>query len=97
MKLTWYGHSAFRVDLDGAAILIDPFFTGNPAFEGDGLFAKAHAALPLDLPPGEVGPEAWQIGRVEGESCLHRGEVGAVKAVGQRPFTGEKEPVAAGG
>ncbi|WP_454657332.1 metal-dependent hydrolase [Bosea beijingensis] len=35
MKLTWYGHSAFRVDLDGAAILIDPFFTGNPAFEGD--------------------------------------------------------------
>ena len=35
MKLTWYGHSAFRVDIDGAAILIDPFFTGNPAFEGD--------------------------------------------------------------
>lgn len=35
MKLTWYGHSAFRVDIAGAAILIDPFFTGNPAFEGD--------------------------------------------------------------
>lgn len=35
MKLTWYGHSAFRVDIDGAAILIDPFFTGNPAFESD--------------------------------------------------------------
>lgn len=35
MKLTWFGHSAYRLDLDGAAILIDPFFTGNPAFEGD--------------------------------------------------------------
>lgn len=35
MKLTWYGHSAFRAELDGAIILIDPFFTGNPAFEGD--------------------------------------------------------------
>jgi L-ascorbate metabolism protein UlaG (beta-lactamase superfamily) len=35
MKLTWFGHSAFRLDLDGASLLIDPFFTGNPAFEGD--------------------------------------------------------------
>ncbi|TAJ30225.1 metal-dependent hydrolase [Bosea sp. (in: a-proteobacteria)] len=35
MKLTWYGHSAFRAEIDGAVILIDPFFTGNPAFEGD--------------------------------------------------------------
>ena len=35
MKLTWYGHSAFRADIDGAVILIDPFFTGNPVFEGD--------------------------------------------------------------
>jgi len=35
MQLTWFGHSAFRLDLAGASILIDPFFTGNPAFEGD--------------------------------------------------------------
>ena len=35
MKLTWFGHSAFRVDYADASVLIDPFFTGNPAFEGD--------------------------------------------------------------
>lgn len=35
MQLTWFGHSAFRLDLSGASLLIDPFFTGNPAFEGD--------------------------------------------------------------
>ena len=35
MKLTWYGHSAFRVDTGTARILIDPFFTGNPAFKED--------------------------------------------------------------
>jgi len=35
MKITWFGHSAFRLDLAGKAVLIDPFFTGNPAFEGD--------------------------------------------------------------
>eukprot|EP00903_Cladosiphon_okamuranus_P001462 g1460.t1 len=32
MKLTWYGHSAFKLDLDDASILFDPFLTGNPSF-----------------------------------------------------------------
>lgn len=35
MKLIWLGHSAFRVDLDDAHVLIDPFLTGNPQFSGD--------------------------------------------------------------
>jgi L-ascorbate metabolism protein UlaG (beta-lactamase superfamily) len=35
MRITWYGHSAFRLDLKDKAVLIDPFFTGNPAFETD--------------------------------------------------------------
>jgi len=34
MKITWFGHSAFRLDFAGSVVLIDPFFTGNPAFEG---------------------------------------------------------------
>ena len=34
MKITWFGHSAFRVDIAGAAIMIDPFL-GNPTFKGD--------------------------------------------------------------
>ncbi len=32
MKLTWYGHSAFRIETDGATILIDPFLSGNPSW-----------------------------------------------------------------
>jgi L-ascorbate metabolism protein UlaG (beta-lactamase superfamily) len=35
MQITWYGHSAFRLDFGGNAVLIDPFFTGNPAFASD--------------------------------------------------------------
>jgi L-ascorbate metabolism protein UlaG (beta-lactamase superfamily) len=35
MKITWFGHSAFRLDFAGRAVLIDPFFTGNPAFDGE--------------------------------------------------------------
>ena len=35
MRITWYGHSAFRLDFQEKAVLIDPFFTGNPAFVSD--------------------------------------------------------------
>lgn len=35
MKLTWLGHSAFRVELGSAVILIDPFISGNPKFKGN--------------------------------------------------------------
>ncbi len=30
MQLTWYGHAAWRVQVDDVAVLIDPFFEGNP-------------------------------------------------------------------
>ena len=42
MKITWLGHSAFRLDIAKASILIDPFFSGNPGFGG--LDAKEAAA-----------------------------------------------------
>jgi L-ascorbate metabolism protein UlaG (beta-lactamase superfamily) len=35
MKITWFGHSNFRLDFAGKVVLIDPFFTGNPTFKGD--------------------------------------------------------------
>ncbi len=37
MKITWFGHSAFRVETGGAVILIDPFLKGNPTFEKSGI------------------------------------------------------------
>ncbi len=35
MKLTWFGHSAFRVEFGNCRVMIDPFLTGNPSFSGD--------------------------------------------------------------
>lgn len=34
MKITWYGHSAFRIETGNARILIDPFLSGNPTWNG---------------------------------------------------------------
>lgn len=35
MKITWLGHSGFRIEIEGAVILIDPWLTGNPMFPAD--------------------------------------------------------------
>ncbi|MGV6871205.1 metal-dependent hydrolase [Pseudochelatococcus sp. B33] len=35
MKITWFGHSAFRLDFGDKVVLIDPYLSGNPAFTGD--------------------------------------------------------------
>jgi len=48
MKLTWLGHSAFRAEINDAVVLIDPFLSGSPTFNGTVEAASAgctHVAL----------------------------------------------------
>ena len=37
MKITWYGHSTFRVETGNSVLLIDPYLKGNPTFEASGV------------------------------------------------------------
>ena len=37
MKITWFGHSCFRIDTGRSSILIDPFLSGNATFEDAGI------------------------------------------------------------
>ena len=32
MNIIWLGHSGFRIEIEGAVLLIDPWLTGNPMF-----------------------------------------------------------------
>jgi L-ascorbate metabolism protein UlaG (beta-lactamase superfamily) len=32
MQITWFGHSGFRIEIEGAVLLIDPWVSGNPMF-----------------------------------------------------------------
>ncbi|MBC8131183.1 MAG: metal-dependent hydrolase [Rhizobiaceae bacterium] len=34
MKITYFGHSAFRIDTGSSVLLIDPFLSGNPHYTG---------------------------------------------------------------
>lgn len=34
MKMTWLGHAGFRIETGNSVLLIDPFITGNPKFQG---------------------------------------------------------------
>jgi L-ascorbate metabolism protein UlaG (beta-lactamase superfamily) len=43
MKITWFGHSTFRLEFAGKVVILDPFFTGNPSFKGDRAQAVAGA------------------------------------------------------
>ncbi|MCA1300402.1 metal-dependent hydrolase [Stappia indica] len=45
MKITFFGHSAFRIDIKDASILIDPFMTGNPSFPAGLDVATASAGV----------------------------------------------------
>ncbi|SFC48144.1 metal-dependent hydrolase [Tropicimonas isoalkanivorans] len=35
MKITWLGHSGFRIEIADQVLLVDPWLTGNPAFPED--------------------------------------------------------------
>lgn len=35
MKITWLGHSGFRIEIEQAVLLIDPWLDGNPMFPAD--------------------------------------------------------------
>ncbi|MCE6961358.1 metal-dependent hydrolase [Cereibacter sphaeroides] len=35
MKITWLGHSGFRIEIEQAVLLVDPWLTGNPLFPAE--------------------------------------------------------------
>lgn len=36
MQIIWLGHSGFRIEIENAVLLVDPWLTGNPMFPAEG-------------------------------------------------------------
>lgn len=52
MKLTWLGHSGFRIEMAGQTVLIDPWLYGNPMFPEDSVAQAVSGATHLLLSHG---------------------------------------------
>ena len=52
MKLTWFGHSGFRLAIADAVLLIDPFLSGNPMFPPEARAAAVAGATHILLTHG---------------------------------------------
>lgn len=49
MQIIWLGHSGFRIEVEGAVLLVDPWLTGNPMFpaarRADAIAGATHVLL----------------------------------------------------
>ena len=63
MQITWLGHSGFRIEIETAVLLIDPWLSGNPMFPADrrteALAGATHVLLTHGH--GDHAGDAWTI------------------------------------
>ena len=75
MKIIWLGHSGFRIEIEQAVLLIDPWFTGNPMFPAgrrdEALQGATHVLLTHGH--GDHAAEAASIARTAKlpVACIH--------------------------
>ena len=75
MKIIWLAHSAFRIEIEGAVLLIDPWLQGNPKFPADRLGEALTGATHILLTHGhgDHGAEAVEFSAQLGVPivCIH--------------------------
>jgi L-ascorbate metabolism protein UlaG (beta-lactamase superfamily) len=75
MKITWLGHSGFRLEIAGKVLLIDPWVEGNPVFPEDQRAAAITGATHILLTHGH-GDHASSAASIARElsipiACIH--------------------------
>jgi L-ascorbate metabolism protein UlaG (beta-lactamase superfamily) len=96
-KLTWYGHAALGIETGGYRVLVDPFFTGNPAASTTAEKVMADFIL-ISHGHGDHVGDAEAIARRTGALIISNAEIAAwfaqkgVKAHGQHIGGGFHHP-----
>jgi L-ascorbate metabolism protein UlaG (beta-lactamase superfamily) len=52
MQIIWLGHSGFRIEIEGAVLLVDPWISGNPMFSAERREEAIHGATHVLLTHG---------------------------------------------
>lgn len=73
-KLTWFGHATLGLETDGQRLLIDPFFTGNPAASTKADEVAADFILVTHGHGDHVG-DAIQIAKRTGATVIANAEI----------------------
>lgn len=75
MRITWLGHSGFRIAIEGAVLLVDPWLTGNPMFPAHRRSAALDGATHVLLTHahGDHAADAAAIAAEKGipVACIH--------------------------
>ena len=75
MQITWLGHSGFRIEIERAVLLVDPWLTGNPLFpphrEEEAVAGATH--ILLTHAHGDHAADAARLARQLGIKvhCIH--------------------------
>lgn len=75
MRINWLGHSGFRIEIERAVLLVDPWFAGNPAFpkgrEEEATAGATHVLVTHGH--GDHAANALSIARTSGIPivCIH--------------------------
>ena len=75
MKITWLGHSGFRIELEDQTLLIDPWVFGNPVFPSGRESEALDGATAILLSHGH-GDHAGNVSKIAKEkdipvACIH--------------------------
>lgn len=62
MKITWFGHASFRIEIEDQILLIDPWINGNPMLPEDQQQAAVEGATHILLTHGHFDHTADALG-----------------------------------
>jgi L-ascorbate metabolism protein UlaG (beta-lactamase superfamily) len=97
LKFTWYGHATLGVEVSGHRLLIDPFFTGNPAATITAKEAEADFILVTHGHSDHLG-DTIEIAKRTGALVITNAEISdwlrnqGIRAHGQHIGGGHKHP-----
>lgn len=75
MRITWYGHSAFKIEFDGKSILFDPFISGSGYKGGVTEVAKGVTHICLTHGHGDHVGDTVQIAKDTGATLISSFEI----------------------